>query len=394
MNLGVCRYLSSWFFFKLAIGAILLATSWDVLTVSHNGIINVSLLMVLSFFPAAFARPLFRWFSFIDLKKIISVSFFCSAFIIFIESFFILSKPYVGLIINFVLWIFIFVIEVSCERWFATLSQSVGFGNIRKLSGISTSTAQLGVILGPPIVILMKHFGVLFPYYAISFILLLASVLSGITRWEKLDVTSSTFTVKSNPASNFLSLKSAYILAFALIWPTLAIFNISAPLLAMHSYHSINVAATMEVLLGVATIAVGLAHPYTTKYFEKRTWLVLLILILSVLLMYYFSNLLLIVFLGTFFTGLSFGYLRIELRAFLCVRFKPVAVGEIVAASNSWSAPLLMVFCFVFYLYARNSNGIVHGLTFAFPLSFALTAIVFFIVLFKDRKTGDVHDSL
>jgi len=384
-NVHYYSYLFSLFFFKLAVGAILLATSWDSLTLSHNSLLNVSLLMALSFTPAAFSRLLFNRLSFFSLQKLLTTTFWLSAVLIIIESYFILEKSYLVFVVNFILWIFIFVIEVSSEKWYVALSQNIALLDVRKLSGISTSVAQIGVILGPILVLVAKPFSHSLIYWIIAATLILASTPLVISI-KQLHKPASVQIKPYDTQSVQKDKRIACIFAFAMIWPTLAIFNISAPILSKLEYHTINVAGTMEVLIGLATALAGFLHPLTTKFLthRKRLTYILLTLIFFITFIYFYPGILVIVFIGTFFTGLTFGYLRVELRTFLSRRYTPKVAGEIIAAANSWSGFFVLIYCLIFYFNA--SSGIQKGITVVFPMSFVIAAIVFYSLLLSDSR--------
>ena len=168
-------YLTSLFFFKLAVGATLLATSWDTLSFSENKLLNVAIMMALSFLPAAFARPLFNFCKF-NLQKLLVVGFGSSAIFILLVGRTLITNIEIAFILNFILWIAIFLVEVSLEKWYVTLSQNPDPQAIRKLSGISTSIAQIGIILGPGLVIITEGFGHMVPYFFITMSFLLAAI--------------------------------------------------------------------------------------------------------------------------------------------------------------------------------------------------------------------------
>ena len=391
-NKDYYAYLINLFFFKLAVGAILLATSWDSLTLSQNSLLNISLLMALSFTPATFARPLFNKLSGISLQKLLPIAFWISALLILIESHFIVVKSHLVFTVNFILWIFIFFIEVSSEKWYVTLSQDIALKKVRKLSGISTGIAQTGMILGPVLVLPAKTYNHALIYWIISATLIIASLTPLlISNKPSYKITNTPEKTKESQPSKKDS-RAAYVLAFAMIWPTLAIFNISAPVLSKIEFGSINVAGTMEMLIGLATALAGFLHPLATKLLthKKRVLYIFFTLSFFTLLIYFYPNMLSVVFIGTFFTGLTFGYLRVELRTFLSRRHTPKVAGEIVAAANSWSGPLVLIYCLIFYFNA--SSGIQKGVSIAFPISFIIAGIVFCLFLLSNSQyQEDIH---
>lgn len=178
-----------------------------------------------------------------------------------------------------------------------------------------------------------------------------------------------------------------YTVAISLIWPTLAVFNITAPIIAQSKFHSINVAAVMEFLIGAATAIIGFCHIVTTRYLNhvSRILCVFLILLISTLLIYLYPDYLIIIFTSTFIIGITFGYLRIELRAFLAKNFTPEQASEIVSKGNSWSGPLVLIYCLAYYFNSR-SNGIL-DVSIIFPLSFIIGAAIISYLLISDSKS-------
>jgi hypothetical protein len=157
--------------------------------------------------------------------------------------------------------------------------------------------------------------------------------------------------------------------------------------LAKLEYHSIYVAGGMEMIMGLSAAAAGFFHSKISKVltFKNRLFFAFVALIFFSLLIYIYSGLLSIVFIGTFFIGFNFGYLRVELRTFLSKHFHPDTAGEIVSAANSWSGPLVLLYCLIFYLNA-SSSGIEKGLNITFPISFIIVAFFFCALLLSDMK--------
>lgn len=379
-------YLVCLFFFKLSVGAILLAVSWDVLTLSANPIFNISLVMALSFIPAALARPLFKQCQSLSLAQLLTISLLLAALLMVVETHFILIKSHWVFGVNFILWIFIFMAEVSCEKWYVSLSQGMALVDVRRLSGVSTSVAQVGVILGPVLVAIAKHFDHALIYWIITLALFCAAIVP-LTLVLKAKAIQIKPTVKADEERDCSKRgRAAYVFAFALIWPTLVIFNISAPVLAKLQYHTIGVAAMMEVFIGLATALAGFLHPTLTRLctHKQRLAVVFIGLALSSITIYSLPAKLAVVLLCTFLIGLTFGYLRVELRTFLSRRYSPKVAGEIVVSANSWSAPLVLLYCLGFYFNA--SMGASKVVMFAFPLSFILVGVVFCWLLLSDVR--------
>lgn len=382
----IASYFLCLFFFKLAVGAILLATGWDSLTISENGLINITIIMALSFFPAAFAKPLFQKLNFITIPKLLTFSL-CIAGLLIITEYYLMKLSLIGTFItHFILWIFIFIIEVACEKWYVFLSQNHKLQSIRRFSGLSTSLGQLGLILGPVLIILSKKHSSGLPYWFMLVSFFIASLFAFLNTKIKtviLDERATSLNISDNR-------KLRYIIGFALIWPTLTIFNLSIPVLAKKEYHSINVAGFLEILLALATVIAGLIHPYITKtiVFQKRTLIIFLTLFIATLSIYINNSNIIHLALSIFLLGLTFGYLRIELRAYLSQCFEPRIAGEIISSANSLGGLLVIIYAGVFYLCAQLQNE--NNLTLIFPISFVLCSALFIYILYYEDKNQNV----
>jgi hypothetical protein len=389
----IASYLSCLFFFKIAVGAILLVTGWDSLAISGNGLVNITVIMALSFFPATFARPLFQRLGMISIPKLLSFSL-CIAGALIITEHFLKEINLIGtFIVHFILWIFIFIIEVACEKWYVVLSQNHELTSIRKLSGISTSIGQLGIIFGPILIILSKEHSQALPYWIIlvNFIIACAFSLSALFNPNTKAILSDKPLAITQIQTN--NRRFWYVLGLALIWPTLTIFNLSIPVLAKTEYNSINVAGFLEILLAMATVIAGLIHPYITRaiVFHKRTLLIFVTLFIATSATYIYNSNFILVSLGIFLLGLTFGYLRVELRAYLSQHFEPKAAGEIVAAANSWGGLLVIIYAGLFYVCTQIQNK--SGLTLTFPISFILCAALFIYILNYEANDEVVYAS-
>lgn len=253
---------------------------------------------------------------------------------------------------------------------------------VRKLSGISTGIAQVGVITGPVLVMLFKNLNYSISYWMIFSAFLAASLplfISSIMNTKKQSIQQENEKNKEHK-------KGLYIAAFSLIWPTLVIFNISAPLLAKTQYNSINIAGIMEVIIGATMAIAGFSHAWITKILthQTRVYGFFSILATGIFTVYFFDTFKSLVFTGVALTGLSFGYFRVELRSFLSRRFSAKTAGQIVASANSWSAPLILLCCCVFYINSMIEEN--KGILIALPCIFIITGLIFCVVLLKDKN--------
>ena len=134
-----------------------------------NKILTIALATILSFLPAAFAKPLFQRFiiskkkgdknsSEVGNKIVLSMLFAISAAL---TSLLLPLKSYSAIalgIVYFTLWVLFFVIEAALEHWFIALAAKEDLNGAKKLSSISTAVIQVSVIAGPLLVALIKEF--------------------------------------------------------------------------------------------------------------------------------------------------------------------------------------------------------------------------------------------
>jgi len=373
-------YLLSLFFFKVGVGAILLATGWDSLTLSDDSLINVTIIMALSFTPAAFVRPIFKRLNNFSISHISSLGL-CIASILVILEYMLMEVHMVSMFaINFILWIIIFIIEVACEKWYVFLSQDNNLQQTRKLSAISTGTAQIGIITGPLTVILTKPYSNAFPYGIICLSFIVAAVFSIISIWSN----TRNISLLQNGAgvkSKLSKKRFSYILGFGLIWPTLTIYNLSIPILGNYQFQSINVAGGLEMLIALSMVIAGFMHPIIMNNAQNKykNILVFASLFLASISAYVWHSSLIHVVVSVFAVGFCFGYFRIELRAYLSKSFSALEAGEIISTANSLGGILVVAYAFLFYI--NNIIEMRDGLTLAFPISFIVFGLAVLYVL-------------
>lgn len=376
-------YLTTLFLFKIAVGAILLAVGWDSLTLSHHEIENICIMMALSFLPAAFSKPLTEFFSTYSIHKILLIFLITSAVLIMVEYFFMNAKSSFVFLINFILWIVIFLTDATCEKWYIALAHKMQLSDIRKMSGLSMTIGQFGVILGPALVLYLKNFNHMQIYISIMMLFLLASAPIFISNKRY------TIFIKNSQDEYFQNnfKKFLYIIAYALIWPTLVVFNISAPIVSKTAYHSMNIAGSMEILIGLGSAFSGIIHTVFIGLFKSdfnRIYLASFLLIFLPTLIYFFNNHIVIMLASTFGIGIVFGYLRIELRAYIARFFNPKVGGSIIAFANSISAIFVAIYAFLFYV--NSTIQINKSILISFPLCFIVVSLVYLYVLIFDKN--------
>jgi len=378
-------YLISLFVFKLAVGAIILLIAWDTLSITNHAAMSVSTIMVLSFLPAAFSKPLFTFVKTYSSKVILGSCFLLSAILILVDRYCISQSLIFELYVtNFILWIILFLIDVICERWYVAISKQLNNNQCQKLSGISTSMAQLGVILGPLLVVISKRLGENLSYITICTCFLLAALFAINSQSAPQAVNTQSQPAKLAPHALL------YVLGFALIWPTLTIFNICIPLLAKSSaYNSIHIAGILDALIGCGMATIGFLYAKLNRFLtlQIRNTIALAALIISALATYVLSTHFILISISIFFLGLSFGYLRTQMRMKLSEKFSVQQAGSIVAKANMFSALFIIIYAAIFYINNRYINP--NHLSIALPLSFFVFALIFILTTFTEIKWRD-----
>lgn len=315
------------------------------------------------------------------MQQQLSLNFLAAFMLLGLELLFLIEKSSMVFLVNFALWICIFLIEIIFEKWFVALSQNFKINEVRRLSGISTTVGQIGLIIGPLLMILLKQFSYSIPYFLCMLFLLAPGIVP-----FYLKLSSENTVNDDSHCKNTKSPSIIYTLAFSLIWPTIAIFNITAPILAKNQFNSINVAGFMEFVIGSAMAIVGIYHVATIRYMNqfKRIGLCFFMLASSTILIFLFPFSLRTILFSTFIIGITFGYLRIELRAFLAHKFSSEDAGKIIARANSWSGPLVLIYCVAYYFDSglRGSEQI----SIIFPLSFIIASSIICLLLISDSK--------
>jgi len=359
-------YLSSLFLFKTSVGAILLLVGWDIIGVSSNSAFNVALITGLAFLPAAFAKPLYKKFGHLSEQSVAATSLIGSSLIVIAELLFISSgsdKIIIFGAIHFTLWTLIFLIETFLERWFVNISGELSYEETSKLSGLSMALIQVGIILGPIAIWATKLYSEKAPYLFTSCILAISAIPALL---DKNKLSSIANTSNNNLSSNENKNNgNLFILSFALVWPTVATFNMVIPLLIRNSFkQSISSAVALEVCLAAGSACIGFIASAYKKNIIIPLYSILGIL-LSTIALIGFTSSLTVLAISIFCIGLFYGSLRISARAALAKNFSGHYAGHIIATSNGLSAPLVVLYLLTcYYEYSTFQSIMFCGLSF------------------------------
>lgn len=374
-------YLTTLFLFKASVGSILLLVGWDIIGFSNDSSFNVALITGLAFLPAAFAKPLYNRLGHLTESFVASVSLIISSILVLIELFYItynLKNIYFFATIHFILWIFIFLIETFLERWFVKISEDLKDVEIRNLSGFSMGLIQIGVISGPVLVWLTKYISFSAPYISTSILLVLSSI-PGVVLFRKhrnlLSFSKISSTNSIPIAIEYQGKQLIFVLAFALIWPTVATFNMVVPLLVKtYLRDTISAAVILEAALALGTASVGiLLSRFQLAYLNSKKSFIGLFG--SIILLIINLNNFVILSLSIFLIGFFYGHLRILSRTKLAKENSSLIAGKIIAASNALSAPLVIIYLLFSYLEFNSLQTI----SFC-GLSFLVSGSIFYLV--------------
>jgi len=374
------RYLTCLFFFKMAVGALLLLIGWDAIGLKGDSAGNVAMVTLLAFAPAAFARPLYWKISkFTDLT-LIRISLFSSFVFVLIERsvmFATHAEKEIFYVIHFLLWIFIFLNEVTLERWFVTISKSMSDDELKSISGSSMAVIQFGIILGPILAGFSKNYSPQMPYYitAILFFIPLVFIATGKSQQIVINVKKS----------KVISRRFDILLAFSLIWPTLAVFNMAVPLVSNKYYtDGLNVAVALEVALALGSALAGVFYSKLSKILFNESLVAVGIAIICLCIEFFKTNMYLLS-ISIFLLGLFYGTLRISSRAYLAKNISPDEVGNLISKANALSSLLVAAYLYLFYIENKSTGSL-----FVMMIAFVVSSIFF---VFMKRKSNDLANS-
>jgi hypothetical protein len=352
-------YLFCLFLFKTAVGALLLLIGWDALNLKGDSILNVTLVTGVAFLPAAFARPLYTRVAKHEDSKLIFHFMWIASLLVLLELIWmkvVNGSIYVFSIFHFILWILIFLVEVSFERWFVRISKTLEAEAVSKLSAVSMGLIQLGIIVGPVVIGISKKIDVTIPYVLTAILFIICAIYSRSAK----PVSISESSVKIvNPHELLITT------AFALVWPTIATFNMAVPLaVKLLNSTDINLAMLIEVALAVGSSMIGFVMSRLKSPFN--TTVIFLGIVISAFAFTIFSFSIELICLSSFFLGLFYGSMRISARAVFARLVEPKDAGTLMARANAFSAPIVILYLFCAYLeYSKFKTFFSMGLAYS-----------------------------
>lgn len=362
--------------FKLALGAIFLLVGWESLHFEGREILTIAVATGLSFLPAAFAKPLFQKVAARSATKTITVFLLLSAVLVATLPFLRPMSPWALGSAYFVTWILFFVLEAALERWFMGLAAKGSREDATRLSSLSTAIIQVSVICGPLFIASVKSLtaGVSLPFFMISLFLGCGAVVAALAPADAIEPVKAKGEAVAPPAEG----KWLSIVALASIWPAIAIFNMVIPIIAKNYLASgLDGAAWLEFVFGGAMAVTGFGLAALKRRFPgldlAMVALPLAALGLGLFAVGFQSEALALT--ATGIIGICYGFMRIEIRAALAMRYSAVTAGSIVASANALSAPFVLIAVMIGYReYTTMSDAAAYNLT--LPAIFGLSMLL------------------
>lgn len=324
--------------YRFFCGAIILAINWNLATRDEDSFFSLAIAVLISFIPAMFVPILFK-----KLFNKYQGPFLTSlALIGVVVSSVLLSVFYASntilVIINFLIWIFFFVMETTWETWFAGLSKSYNKQDVSKYSSISMTINQVALMSGPlaaPFLIDNLSYEVFF--YLMAFTFFIISIFSFL---QRVPVIEGNVTKKETHAPKKLNLYLFF--SLALIWPILGSINFMLPV-----YVTINRGEMINVGILDASISIGMALIgivfSSLKVATLRVRILMTFIPITVGFVVWFISGYSIIFnsIAILLLGFGFGGLRIMIRYLLARNYSTEEVATLVSRANALSLPIL-----------------------------------------------------
>ncbi|SDK00361.1 MFS transporter [Sediminibacillus albus] len=324
--------------YRFFCGAIILAINWNLATSDNDNFFSLAIAVLISFIPAMFVPVLFS-----KLFNKYHGPFLTSlALIGVVVSSALLSALYTSntmlVVINFLIWIFFFVMETTWETWFAGLSKSYNKQDVSKYSSISMTINQVALMSGPiaaPIIIDNFSYEAFFYLMAVTFFAI--SLFSFFQKVPKVETSISREEVRTSKKTNLYLFFS-----LALIWPILGSVNFMLPV-----YVTVNRGEMINVGILDASISIGMALIGIVFSLLKVTTLRIRVMmafssIIAGFVIWWISGYSIIFnSVAILLLGFGFGSLRIMIRYLLARNYSTEEVATLVSRANALSLPIL-----------------------------------------------------
>ncbi|MFS0752840.1 MULTISPECIES: MFS transporter [Oceanobacillus] len=324
--------------YRFFCGAIILAINWNLATRDEESFFSLAIAVLISFIPAMFVPILFKKLfnkyqgPFLTSLALIGVVISSVLLSVFYASNTILVA------INFLIWIFFFVMETTWETWFAGLSKSYNKQEVSKYSSISMTINQVALMSGPlaaPLLIDNISYEVFF--YLMAFTFFIISIFSFL---QRVPVIEENVTKEDTRAPKKLNLYLFF--SLALIWPILGSINFMLPVyVTINSGEMINV-GILDASISIGMALIGIVFS-SLKVATLRVRVFMTFIPITVGFVVWFSSGYSIIFnsIAILLLGFGFGGLRIIIRYLLARNYSTEEVATLVSRANALSLPIL-----------------------------------------------------
>ncbi|PEP13959.1 MFS transporter [Bacillus wiedmannii] len=361
--------------YRFICGALLLAINWKLATDGNDNFGSLAMATIVSFVPAIFV-PIFakkalnkNAGSKITGVGLIGVVLCC----LLLSNYYQINSSVV--MINFVAWIFFFLLESSWEMWFANLAKKYSELQVTRFSSISMTVNQVALMIGPicaPFVI--NKLGYSNFYIVVSIIFLIFGVIAFLQKGtvEEIAKTDNVKLKTFNPLL-FLSL--------ALIWPVLGGINFMLPVQVSIQNGKMMDVGILDAFISVGMVLIGIFLSTIKIASDMYKIILSCISIVLGLLIWNFIDLGIIGFgIALAFLGFGFGGLRIITRSVMANNYTSAEVGLMVSRANACALPILACVLFI------SRINISYTWLSPFILAFLMAAFLLFGIKYEQNK--------
>lgn len=361
--------------YRFICGALLLAINWKLATDGNDNFGSLAMATIVSFVPAIFV-PIFakkalnkHAGSKITGVGLIGVVLCC----LLLSNYYQINSSVV--MINFVAWIFFFLLESSWEMWFANLAKKYSELQVTRFSSISMTVNQVALMIGPicaPFVI--NKLGYSNFYVVVSIIFFVFGVIAFLQKGtvEEIAKTDNVKLKTFNPLL-FLSL--------ALIWPVLGGINFMLPVQVSIQNGKMMDVGILDAFISVGMVLIGIFLSTIKIASDMYKIILSCISIVIGLLIWNFIDLGIIGFgIALAFLGFGFGGLRIITRSVMANNYTSAEVGTMVSRANACALPILACVLFI------SRINISYTWLSPFILAFFMAAFLLFGIKYEQNK--------
>lgn len=361
--------------YRFICGALLLAINWKLASDGNDNFGSLAMATIVSFVPAIFV-PIFakkalnkHAGSKITGVGLIGVVLCC----LLLSNYYQINSSVV--MINFVAWIFFFLLESSWEMWFANLAKKYSELQVTRFSSISMTVNQVALMIGPicaPFVI--NKLGYSNFYVVVSIIFFVFGVIAFLQKGtvEEIATTDNVKLKTFNPLL-FLSL--------ALIWPVLGGINFMLPVQVSIQNGKMMDVGILDAFISVGMVLIGIFLSTIKIASDMYKIILSCISIVIGLLIWNFIDLGIIGFgIALAFLGFGFGGLRIITRSVMANNYTSAEVGTMVSRANACALPILACVLFI------SRINISYTWLSPFILAFLMAAFLLFGIKYEQNK--------